>query len=316
MSTLPKGLALVALTGVAPWVVAAEPQAAAPLASVYAGFEIGNTDSRRLEAGASLRPNARWRASVALARADFDFPGADTTSTVMSAKASYDFGGFGVGAGLRRGEIDAVSETRGWLVSGFWEFREWRFSGEIETRDTELAAADFSDEDIPDLGVVSGVARCDVDSRGYQAQANLTSTRWTGFAAVRLFDYEEFDCALTIDAPATEPRRSRGRALGHRLAENTLDTVTGSSPRLIPREATLLDSSLSLGATLAIDDRWSSGGEIYRDVEFISGDQFLTALAFVGRRMSDKLDLEVWVGFAEAKLEDAAFAGVRLSADL
>ncbi len=299
-------------------VLAASPEYQPPLASVYAGLELGNTDTRRAEAGATLRPNDNWSGTLALARADFDFPGDDAASTVGSAKVAYDFGDFGVGAGLRRGEIDEISVTRGWLVSGFYEVSDWRLSAEIEARDTALAAAGFTNEEIPGAGRVSGTARCDVDSLGYGAQANYSRSRWSGFAALRLFQYDDFDCAVEVSGRprGDRPPRARGRGLGGRLASNTLKVVTGFSPRLIPREATLLESTLALGATYSIDELWLGGGELYRDVERASGADFMTALAFANRRMTDTLSVELWVGYATATFEDTAFAGVRMQADL
>jgi hypothetical protein len=289
-----------------------------PVASVYAGLELGNSDTRRVEAGGTWRPQSDWTANLALAHAEFDFPGTDTASTVGSAKAAYQWGDIGIGAGVRRGEIDEVSVTRGWLITGSYVMREWRLSGEIEARDSALAAAAFDDEEIPGVGRVSGTARCDVDSLGLGALANYSQSRWSGFAAVRLFHYGDFDCKLDIAGSSGGPRppRSRGRGLGNRLANNTLKVVTGFSPRLIPREATLLESTVAVGATYSLDETWLGGAELYRDVERASGDDFMTALAFANRRMTDTLSLEVWIGYATATFDDTAFAGVRVEADL
>jgi hypothetical protein len=296
----------------------ASPHIDRPLASLYAGAELSTSDSRRLEAGATLRPG-EWTASTSLVRATFDSPGEDRSSTVGSAKASYRFGGFGAGAGVRRAEIDDLSVTRGWLVNGYFESGTWTLSGEIEWRTTDLAAAAFSDEEIPGVGRASGVARCDVDSVGYGAQAVFARARWSGFAGLRGFDYDDFDCALTIDDSVVRlPRgRGRGRGLGDRLAENATRAVRGFSPRLLPREATLLESTLSAGVTYSLDDRWLAGAEFYRDVERLSGDDFLTTLVFANRRLNATLSLEIWAGHATAPIEDdAGFLGVRMTADL
>ena len=68
-------------------VQAAEPLTPSTLTpSVYAGVELSNGDSRRIEAGGALRAEDR-SASLALARADFQGAArdADMVSTLMSA---------------------------------------------------------------------------------------------------------------------------------------------------------------------------------------------------------------------------------------
>jgi hypothetical protein len=292
-----------------------------PVASVYAGAELSTSDSRRLEAGATARPGD-FAASVSVVRANFDSVGEDAASAVDSVKASYQFGRFdagvfGAGAGLRRAEIDDLSVTRGWLVSGYFESGSWTVSGDIEFRGTQLAATAFSDEDIPGIGRASGVARCEVDSTGYGAQAAFARARWSGFAGLSWFDYDEYDCELTIDDSVVRLPRGRGVGLANRLAGNTLRPVSGFGPRLLPREATLLESTVSAGATYSLDERWLAGVELYRDVDRLSGDDYLTALVFANRRLNAVLSLEVWAGHATALLEDdAEFLGARITADL
>jgi hypothetical protein len=281
--------------------------------SAYAGIEYGG-DSTRLEAGATLYPDEHWRASLAWARSEFDLPGIDATSTVGSARASYDFGSLGLGGGIRRAEIDGVSVTRGWLVNGFLERGRWRFSGEIEARDTDLAPAEFFDEEIPGRGLEDGVARCEVDSTGFQTQASVSGSRWSAFTTVRVFEYEDFACALTIAGEAEDPEESRGRGAEERVAD-TLDILTGFGPRLIPSDATLLDSSLAIGASLSADHNWLVGAELYRDQERTRGDRFLTALAFANRRLTRHSNVELWIGFTEAEIDDVTFVGIRFTAE-
>jgi hypothetical protein len=309
------GVCTCLLSGLATIACGAETKSARPRTSLYAGLEIGESDSRRLEAGAAMYPNDRWSASVAFARSEFDFPGIDSVSSVASGKVSYDFGDYGLGGGVRRAEIDGVSATRGWRLTGFLERDQWRFSGEVEARDTDLATAEFSDVELPDLGTISGIASCGVRSLGYVAQASLTRKRWSAFASLRMFEYDDFKCALFIDGEEGDRDQPGGRD-AERLAENTLDVVTRFSPGLIPREATLLESSLALGGSMSIDQDWLGGAEIYRDVERTRGDVFLTALAYANRRMTEALTVEFWVGLAKASIEDSAFVGVRLTAEL
>jgi hypothetical protein len=285
-------------------------------ATLYAGTELSASDTRRFEAGLALRP-ANWTASVALSRTMFELPDEDTGSTVGNLKVIYRIGDFGVGAGVRRGEVDDLSLTRGWLVSGLYESGQWSLGGEIERRGTSLAASEFTDEQIPTLGRVSGVARCDVDSTAYGAQAYFSLSRWSGFVRFRMFDYEEFQCAISITGSVPRPLPARGRALGARLAATTLRSVTGFNPRLLSSESSLLESALALGAGYSLDDRWIVGGEFYRDVNgFGREDDSLTALVFANRRLSESLSLEAWAGYGSAAIEAAAFTGVRLTADL
>ena len=99
--------------------------------SLYAGVEIGNTDTRRIDAGALVQLDERWLVSAVVARADFELPDADAVSTLVAAEVSRDFGAVGVGLGLRRGEIEDVSLSRGWYASAFVDHLSWRFGVEI-----------------------------------------------------------------------------------------------------------------------------------------------------------------------------------------
>jgi hypothetical protein len=304
------------MAGLASFAHGDETKSARRHASIYAGFEFGESNSLRLEAGGSAYPNEHWRVSAAFARSEFDLPGIDSASTVASARTSYDFGDFGLGGGVRRAELDDVSVTKGLLLNGFVERGEWRFSGEIEARDTDLAAAEFTDEEIPDLGMVSGIASCGIASVGIQAQASLTRKRWSAFGTLKVFEYDDFDCTVVIDGGEGDPDEPGGRDAERRLAENTLDIVTGFGPRLIPREATLLQSSLALGVSVSINSDWLGGAEIYRDVERTGDDVFLTALVFANRPVTNAMTVEFWLGLAKASIEDSAFLGVRLTVDL
>jgi hypothetical protein len=307
------GLCALGIVG-APVAHAAEPTKSRPRTSIYAGMEFGESDSRRLEAGATFHPNDRWRASLSMSRSEFDLPGMDAASKVTTARVRRHSDDFGIGVGARRAEINHVSLTRGWMVNGFVDRGAWRFSMEVDSRETDLAPAAFSDEQIPGLGAVSGIADCGIDSLGFLGNANVTHKRWSAFASLRVFQYEDFDCTLIIDGE--EGTEGPGGRDAERLAENTLDIVTGFGSRLIPREATLLESSLAIGGTFAIDAEWLAGAEIYRDVERTGDDVFLTGLAFANRPVTELLNLEFWLGYAKATGGDSAFLGVRLTAEL
>jgi hypothetical protein len=310
------GVALV--VGLAPAAFADAP----PSASVYAGVEIANTDSRRVDLGGSARFAGAWSANAALARADVELPDTNTQSTLAAVKLSYDFGRFGLGAGFRHGEIDGVSVSRGWLVTASTEYREWRFGAEIEARETRLEPAAFTEDFGTGIGVVSGTSRCSVDGGGYQGRVDLDRPTWSAYAAARVFDYGAYDCALEITAGGGPPGnglppQARGRALGRRLAAGSLDAALGAASRLAPRETALLQSSLSLGFTTPVSARWIGGIELYRDVEKLDGSEYLTGVLFADTRLGDTWTLELSAGYSAAELiDDSAFAGVRVTAAL
>jgi hypothetical protein len=287
-------------------------------ASVYAGFELGNTDSRRMDAGASVQFRESWNASAQVARAEFELPDADMVSTVFNVKLSHDFGKFGVGVGIRQGEIEDVVSTDGIFAAAFVDQDALRFTLEIESRGSDLAPAPFT-EDLGDgAGVQSGVSRCSVDSLGYQAQVNVDRPAWAAFAAYRFFDYDDFDCAVTPNVnTGGPPAHARGRALGRRLGAGAIQPVTGFSSRLIPREAALLESSVALGVVVPLRDRWLAGVDLYRDQELVAGNSYSTALAFAAYQFTMTWTVELTVGYSDAEVvEDTAFAGLRVIASL
>lgn len=295
-------------------------------ASVFAGVELGNTDTRRLEAGGQFNFARRWQASLQAARAEFELPEDDLSSTLAVAKLQYDFGAWGLGAGLRRAEVSDLSRNEGAFLAAFFDHETLRFSAEIELRDTELAPSPFTEDLGGGAGVQSGISRCTVDSIGYQAQVTLDRPSWSGFVSARGFDYADYDCLLTLDGNGGgngngngngPPAHARGRALGRRLGEQPLAPVTGFASRLIPREAILLQSSLAVGASMPIDAHWLGGVELYRDSERVGGSHYDTALAFAMRQLNDSWTLELTVGFSDAEMvEDTTFAGVRMTLNL
>jgi hypothetical protein len=292
--------------------------AAAEPSTAYVGAEVGNTDTHRLLAGALLRWREHWNLGLQLARAEFELPVGDAASTLAGARLEYDFGTFGLGVGYRHGELEEASTTTGWNVGGTYDRGALRFSVEIESRTTSTEPTPFSEDLGPELGVQSGVSRCEVDSRGYQGQVELNRPSWVGFASVKTYDYQSFDCALTLDGNGNgPPLHARGRALGRRLGEQALAPVSGFASRLIPREAMLLDWSAALGVTVPIAAQWIGGAEIYRDVERVGDGAFDTGVLFASRRVNATWTLELSLGFSDADdVADTTFAGIRMSADL
>jgi hypothetical protein len=300
---------------------------AGPRTMVYAGLEIGDTESDRLDAGVSVQFLENWNAGVSVARAHVAFPDARTDSTLAVAKASYDFGALSVGGGYRHGEIADVSTSRGWFVTAGYVQRELRFGLEVESRQTTLEPAAFTEDLGGALGTVSGVSRCGVDGVGYQGRVDWDRPTWSMFVSWHVYDYDDYDCALdiaTVTPPGNgnghghaPPPHARGRAVGRRLAAASADEAIGAASRLVPREAALLDSSASLGFTMPVTAEWIGGAELYRDDERIDGSDTLTGLVFAGRRLSATWTLELSLGYSTADtIDDTAFAGVRVTAAL
>jgi hypothetical protein len=302
-------------------------QTAAPpenKSTVYAGVEWGNTDTHRVDAGAVYRFRGVTDFSVAVARADAELPGGQAVSTLATARAVHDFGDIGVGLGMRHGEIDDVSTTLGWFATAFYDYSrarigQVRIGAEVEVRDSRLASSEFTEDFGPGVGIVSGVSRCEVASTGYLAQITWTRPRWTFTASGRGYDYADYDCEMLSSTVVNvvQPGRGRGRALGRQLAAGALQGVSGFASRLFPRESTLLESSVSVGAMLPIDERWYGGIELYRDVEKIDDNAYSTALAFAGVRLDATWNTEFSLGHTSADaIEDTTFVGIRFTADL
>jgi hypothetical protein len=194
-----------------------------------------------------------------------------------------------------------------------------RIVAEIETRNSDLAETSFTEDFGPGIGMVSGVSGCEVASIGYMAQFTLGRPRWSLYASARGFDYDDYVCEL-VSAQLTNPGpagRGRGRALGRRLAAGALQRVSGYASRLMPREATLLESSLSLGAMMPFTERWYGGLEMYHDVEKLSGGDFATAMAFAGMHFDEVWSTEISLGYTAVDvIDDTTFVGLRVTAEL
>jgi len=300
--------------------IAVEPQAPTSTASIYAGGEWGDTESQRLDLGAVYRYRTATIFSAQVSRGDANLFEGEAVSTYATARVTHDFGSFGLGAGVRHGEVENVSSTLGWFASAFYDYREIRLVAEIESRDSELAQTSFTEDFGPGIGIVTGTSGCEVASIGYSAQFTLGRPRWSLYAAARGYDYADYECELvSANLPSAGPAgRGRGRALGRRLAAGALERVSGFASRLMPRESTLLESSVSLGAMMPFDERWYGGVELYHDVEKLGGTDFATALAFAGMRLDgDVWNVEVSLGYTAVDvIEDTTFIGLRITAEL
>jgi hypothetical protein len=288
--------------------------------SVYAGIELGTHDTRRLDAGGTYQRGA-LQLSAAVANADVELPDGATESTLAVGRASFDFGNFGLSGGYRHGEVEDVARNGGWFAGAFLDREGLRVAVEIEARHTQLEPTPFTEDLGGSTGIASGISRCELDSLGYEARADLDRPSWAAFASIRLYDYSEFDCALHIDAVTPPgggpPAHARGRALGRRLAAAALQPAEGFASRLVPRESVLLDSTASVGVTIPLDRRWIGGVELYRDEERIGGATSATALVFGNVRLDARWSAELTLGYSAAdEIDDTAFAGVRVTADL
>jgi hypothetical protein len=297
--------------------IAAEPAAPANTTSVYAGLEWGNTDSRRVDVGAAFRYRGATEISGFLARGNASLPEGEAVSTFATGKVTHDFGRFGAELGVRHSEVEDVSTTRGEFAGVFADIRELRISAEYELRDSDLARSAFTEDFGPGIGLVSGTSRCSVSSNSLQVRVTLDRPRWSMYAAARSYDYADFECELSdVSAGAGLPP-GRSRAIARRLAERALQPVSGFASRLMPREATLLASSVSAGVTMPLSERWYGGVEMYHDVEKLSDTASDTALAFAGLHLRGIWNTEASVGYTDADgIEDTAFVGLRVTATL
>jgi hypothetical protein len=290
-------------------------------ASVYAGIELGTHDTRRLDAGGTYQRGA-LQLSAAVANANVELPGGTAESTLAVGRTSFDFGNFGLSGGYRHGEVEDVARNGGWFAGAFLDRAGLRVAVEVETRHTKLEPTPFTEDLGGSTGIVSGISRCELDSLGYEARADLDRPSWAAYASIKVYDYSGFDCALYLDvagAPPGQgpPAHARGRALGRRLAAAALQPAEGFASRLVPRESVLLDSTASVGVTLPLNGNWIGGAELYRDEERVGGATSATALVFANVRLDAKWSTEVTLGYSSAdEIDDTAFAGIRVTADL
>jgi len=101
------------------------------------------------------------------------------------------------------------------------------------------------------------------------------------------------------------------------LASNVLTGFRGYSSTRAPREGTLLESNMMVGASFALGARSTLGFELYQDSEQFAQSDASTALAYLAFRLTPSVGVDFTAGLTESDLlENTAFAGVRLSASL
>jgi len=314
---------------------AADPAPDEAQGTIYSGLDLGSSSTRQFHVGGAWMKSGITIDGYAV-HGEAEYPEGDAASTLLMARAMYDFGAFGLGLGARSGEVDKVQTTRGWFVGGFFDYDALRFSAEIETRDTRLDTAPFTvDRALFDglPGTVSGESRCDNSSLGYSLRMDLARPRWSMFAYATSYDYDDFDCDVTVTAttgggpPATPPGRGRGRgrgradppgrAVGRTVAVDTLTPAPGFSSRIDAREAQLLDSSLGLGGSMTLNDRFTTSVQLTFDAEQFTAGDYATLVGYLGVRLSPMWVSEFSLGYTDASVvEDVTFVGVRFIAEL
>jgi hypothetical protein len=305
--------------------LAASPQAPTLKAQLHAGIEVSDSDSHRFDVGGEWYLPREWEIAASASRADFALTGDDVASTAASLVVRHDLGSFQLGAGLGHAELQDRTTTRSvFITSTYWR-DDWRLQAGLGTRETELGATEFEEDLGGSIGLASGVSRCEARSLAANASADLLRASWRLYARAAFHDYGDVDCELTISTGGNgngngngngPPVHARGRALGLRLVTNTLEQVVGINPRLIPRDAMLLKSSLALGAAVSRPSGWQFGGEVYRDVDWLRGQDFFTAVTYGNREITRNWTLELSLGYATSSLEDSLFAGIRMSASI
>ena len=201
--------------------------------------------------------------SASVSRGEAALLEGEAVSTYATARVTHDFGS------LASGRACATVKSRMYRArSAGSRARSTTIARSASSRKSNRAIPSLRTRHSPKTLVrvsasSTAPARCDVASLGYSAQFTLGRPRWSLYAAARGYDY----AGLRM---RTGERRSAGtratrswswpwRALGRRLAAGALQRVSGFASRLMPRESTLLESSVSLGAMMPFDERWYGG---------------------------------------------------------
>ena len=299
-----------------------------PHATFFTGVGLDNEDSRRFDLGMKLRSRRETTFELVGSRSDAEFDAESFYSTVVRADLSHDFGRFGLGGGVLHIRDEEVVETLGWSGSGALDFSDARVTGRLEYRSSDFADSPFTasgaDLGLPALQSVSGTAACSIASFGYRLGLNVFRGRASFYGSGAVFDYSSYECAadvqtLTPGSPAG-PRAAilvRRPRLARQLASSVINRRSGYSGTLAPSEATLLESSFTIGAGYALGSRTALGMELYRDTEEFAPVESSTLLGYVELQLSRTLAVEFTLGATDtAPLDSSVFAGVQVSASL
>ena len=325
-STLQATLCALALT---PVTVAAE--TAQPGGSTFfAGIDVDNQDSRRLSLGLLVHSDAGTSFELVGVHSETDSDTLDLSSNYGFGQLSRDFGRFGLAAGVRHMRDDDLSKTLGWLGSGFVDFTDSRVTVSLESRETDFDEVDFTatGEELDLEGVTSatGTAACSVASLAYGLRLDVIRPEWNFYTAATTFNYGSHRCDTTITETTDgagpgpvipAPISVRRPAVVENFVANAGGGFAGYSATLLPYDGALLESSLMLGASIALGERRSLGFELYRSSEEFASSETRTALAYLEYRIAARMALTFAAGATESDEWDrSVFAGVRISASM
>jgi hypothetical protein len=293
----------------------------------FTGIELDTEESRRFDVGMeALRGPTRF--AFQGSRSDAELGATGYASTFARADLSREIGRYGLGGGLLYLSDEDVVDTLGVNALAFADLSDTRLSAQLDYRSSDLGDSPFTvngtELGVPLLGNVSGTAACSVDSVGYGLGLRVLRGRASFHGWATLYDYSSYECAATVESVAPgNPSSPRGAILVRRprlarqLAADVIGRRTGSSARLAPRDATLLESAFTLGASYTLGPRTTLGLEVYRDTEEFAAVESSTLLGYVDLQLTRTAGIEVMLGTTDTDLLDGSvFAGVRLSVSL
>lgn len=322
------GLGFAALAAlVAPRVLPAAESGSASHTTFFTGVELDTEEGQRFDLGLNL---ARGPTAFALegSRSEADLGDIDYASTFVRADLTREIGRYGLGGGLLHIQDEDIVDTTGANALAFADFANLRLSAQLDYRTSDFADSPFTvsgaELGVPVLGTVSGTAACSVDSFGYGLGLRVLRGRASFHGWATGYDYSSYECAATVTSVAPgDPNSPRGAILVRRprlarqLASSIISRRSGYSGTLAPRDATLLESAFTLGASYTLGPRTTLGLEVYRDTEEFAPIESSTLLGYLDLQVSRAAALEFTLGTTDTELlDESAFAGVRVSASL
>jgi hypothetical protein len=302
-----------------------------PMVSVYSGAEIDDDSGTRLDLGVSISTTGGTTWSLSGARADVDSVAGKLVSTGGSAQIDHDFGRFGLRGGVRQVEDEDFSESLTWLAGAYADFDLSRIGAVVERRDIDMDETTFtvagSDLGLNAVDTVTGRATCSLTSTGYGLSGMHTRQRWSLYGSAIQYDYSGYDCTSMLDVlttngnnmPVTPGSRApiavRRPVIFKRVARNATRTFDGLSASRIPRETSLLESTLMLGFEAFATSRTTIGAEGYRDADEFAEASTTTLLAYVDWRATEVISLTTTLGTSDSDaFGRLQFLGLRLTA--
>ncbi|MEX2151096.1 MAG: hypothetical protein WD793_12855 [Steroidobacteraceae bacterium] len=293
----------------------------------FAGVDIDNQDSHRLTAGVTHLSAGGTSFELIGVRSEIDSDSLSLSSTYAHGLLGHDFGDLGFAAGLRHLSDDSFADTLGLFGAAFLDFSGSRLTATIESRDTDFEDTEFTasgeELDLEGITSASGIASCSVASLGYGLRLEVIRTKWSFYASGTAFDYSSHECTATITEttegsgpgpPVTAPVNVRVPSVVSRVVSGVGGGFAGYSARLVPRDGSLLESSVMAGASFALGSRYVLGFEVYGDSEEFAEAQTTTALAYFEFRATPQFSVTLTAGGTESDaLDSSVFAGVRLA---